>query len=92
MKQNKTALQNDDRVITLVSNLGATPPSELYGVYHRLAQRCETSDIIIGRNLIGSYCTSLDMSDFSITLLKVDDETLALWDAPVRAPTLNWGN
>jgi dihydroxyacetone kinase-like protein len=24
-------------------------------------------------------------------LLKVDDETLALWDAPVHTPALNWG-
>ncbi|WP_326494624.1 dihydroxyacetone kinase subunit DhaK, partial [Acinetobacter baumannii] len=78
VKQSKTALQNGDRVIALVNNLGATPLSELYGVYHRLAQRCEASGIIIERNLIGSYCTSLDMSGFSITLLKVDDETLAL--------------
>ncbi|EPI8425352.1 hypothetical protein ACS860_004942, partial [Escherichia coli] len=22
---------------------------------------------------------------------KVDDETLALWDAPVHTPALNWG-
>ncbi|SQC45032.1 phosphoenolpyruvate-dihydroxyacetone phosphotransferase [Klebsiella pneumoniae] len=43
-------------------------------------------------NLIGSYCTSLDMAGFSITLLKVDDETLTLWDAPVHTPALNWGN
>ena len=92
VKQSKTALQNGDRVIALVNNLGATPLSELYGVYHRLAQRCEASGIIIERNLIGSYCTSLDMSGFSITLLKVDDETLTLWDAPVHTPALNWGN
>ncbi|MFP1454657.1 dihydroxyacetone kinase subunit DhaK [Escherichia coli] len=30
----------------------------------------------IERNLIGAYCTSLDTTGFSITLLKVDDETL----------------
>jgi dihydroxyacetone kinase len=33
VKQSKTALQNGDRVIALVNNLGATPLSELYGVY-----------------------------------------------------------
>jgi dihydroxyacetone kinase-like protein len=68
----QTALQNGDRVIALVNNLGATPLSELYGVYNRLAQRCR-SGIVIERNLIGSYCTSLDMAGFSITLLKADD-------------------
>ena len=89
--QTKQALQKGDRVIALVNNLGATPLSELYGVYNRLTQRCEETGIVIERNLIGSYCTSLDMVGFSITLLKADDETLALWDAPVHTPALNWG-
>ncbi|MDP0977788.1 dihydroxyacetone kinase subunit DhaK, partial [Klebsiella pneumoniae] len=71
---------------------GATPLSELYGVYNRLAQGCDASGIIFERNLIGSYCTSLDMACFSITLLKVDYETLTLWDAPVHTQALNWGN
>ena len=52
---------------------------------------CEEAGIVIARNLIGSYCTSLDMVGFSITLLKADEETLALWDAPVHTPALNWG-
>ncbi len=63
----------------------------LLNLYSRLAQRCEETGIVIERNLIGSYCTSLDMVGFSITLLKADDETLALWDAPVHTPALNWG-
>ncbi|MDM4219212.1 MULTISPECIES: dihydroxyacetone kinase subunit DhaK [Klebsiella] len=91
VSQTKLALQKGDRVIALVNNLGATPLSELYGVYNRLTQRCEETGIVIERNLIGSYCTSLDMVGFSITLLKADDETLALWDAPVHTPALNWG-
>ena len=80
-----------DRGIALVNNLGATPLSELYGVYNRLTTRCQQAGLTIERNLIGAYCTSLDMTGFSITLLKVDDETLALWDAPVHTPALNWG-
>jgi dihydroxyacetone kinase-like protein len=27
----------------------------------------------------------------SITLLKVDDELLKFWDAPVKTPGLRWG-
>lgn len=83
--------KSGDRVIALVNNLGATPLSELYGVYNRLTTRCQQAGLTIERNLIGAYCTSLDMTGFSITLLKVDDETLALWDAPVHTPALNWG-
>ena len=73
------------------ANLGATPLSELYGVYHRLAERCAEAGIIIERNLVGAYCTSLDMQGVSITLLNVDDELLSLWDAPVKTPALRWG-
>ena len=89
--QTKQPLQSGDRVIALVNNLGATPLSELYGVYNRLTTRCQQAGLTIERNLIGAYCSSLDMTGFSITLLKVDDETLALWDAPVHTPALNWG-
>jgi dihydroxyacetone kinase-like protein len=40
---------------------------------------------------VGHYITSLEMQGFSITLLKVDDEILKFWDAPVKTPALRWG-
>lgn len=40
-QQTKQPLQSGDRVIALVNNLGATPLSELYGVYNRLTTRCQ---------------------------------------------------
>jgi phosphoenolpyruvate---glycerone phosphotransferase subunit DhaK len=43
------------------------------------------------RNLVGSYITSLEMAGASITLLELDDELTALWDAPVHTPALRWG-
>ncbi|WP_145526941.1 dihydroxyacetone kinase subunit DhaK [Yersinia rohdei] len=90
-RQTKQPLEKGDRVIVLVNNLGATPLSELYGVWHRLAACCAEFGLTIERNLIGSYCTSLDMQGMSITILKVDDELLSLWDAPVKTPALRWG-
>lgn len=90
-RQTKQPLAKGDRVIVLVNNLGATPLSELYGVWHRLAACCAEFGLTIERNLIGSYCTSLDMQGMSITILKVDDELLSLWDAPVKTPALRWG-
>ena len=38
----------------------------------------------MARSLVGPYITSLDMAGCSVTLLKVDDELLRLWDAPVQ--------
>lgn len=88
--QTKTALKAGDKVIALVNNLGSVPLSELYGVFGRLQQNCQQAGIEIVRNLVGSYCTSLDMQGVSITLLKVDDQDLSLFDDTVETPAMRW--
>jgi dihydroxyacetone kinase-like protein len=40
---------------------------------------------------VGSYITSLEMAGASLTLLALDPELVALWDAPVHTPALRWG-
>lgn len=83
--------QSGDSVLAFVNSMGATPISELYVVYRKLVEICNKKGLKIVRNLIGSYITSLDMAGCSITLLKVDDELINLWDAPVNTPALRWG-
>ncbi len=80
-----------DSFIVFVNGMGGTPVSELYIVYRKVAEILEAKGYSIARNLIGSYITSLEMAGMSITLLKVDDEILELWDAPVNTPGLRWG-
>jgi dihydroxyacetone kinase-like protein len=80
-----------DRVLAFVNGMGGTPLIELYVVFNELAAFLDGRGITIGRNLIGSYITSLEMQGCSITLLKLDDELTALWDAPVQTPALRWG-
>jgi dihydroxyacetone kinase-like protein len=84
-------LASGDQVIAFVNSMGGTPVSELYAVYRKLAEVCEAKGITIVRNLIGPYITSLEMQGASITLMKVDDEMLKFWDAPVKTPGLRWG-
>ncbi len=84
-------LQRGDAVIVLVNSLGSTPLSELYSVYRTVYAQLEEHGIRIQRNLIGTYCSSIDMQGLSITVLKVDEELLSLWDAPVNTPALRWG-
>jgi dihydroxyacetone kinase-like protein len=84
-------LQAGDRVLAFVNGMGGTPLSELYIVYRQLVEICEKHELKIVRNLIGSYVTSLEMQGCSITLLKLDDEMMRLWDAPVKTPSLRWG-
>jgi len=78
-------------VLAFVNGMGGTPLIELYIVFNELAEFLEERGITISRKLIGSYITSLEMQGCSITLVKLDDELTALWDAPVRTPGLRWG-
>jgi len=80
-----------DEVLAFVNSMGGTPSIELYVVYRKLAEICGKKGIKIVRNLIGPYITSLEMAGCSITLLKMDDELIKLWDAPVKTPGLRWG-
>ena len=80
-----------DRVLAFVNGMGGTPLIELYVVYNKVAQMCADRGLKIERNLVGSYITSLEMAGTSITLLKLDDEFIRLWDAPVHTPALRWG-
>jgi phosphoenolpyruvate---glycerone phosphotransferase subunit DhaK len=82
--------KSSDRVLAFVNGMGGTPLSELYIVYRKLAEICQKHGLQIVRNLIGNYITSLEMQGCSITLLKVDDEMLRLWDAPVKTASLCW--
>jgi dihydroxyacetone kinase-like protein len=80
-----------DGVLAFVNGMGATPLLELYLMYGEVAAILEKSGVRVARSLVGSYITSLDMAGCSVTLLKVDDELLRLWDAPVNTPGLRWG-
>jgi dihydroxyacetone kinase-like protein len=80
-----------DRVLAFVNGMGGTPLIELYIVYHELATLLAQRGITIERRLIGPYITSLEMAGCSITLLKLDDAFVELWDAPVHTPALRWG-
>jgi dihydroxyacetone kinase-like protein len=80
-----------DGVLAFVNGMGGTPLLELYVVFAEVARILRGHGIRIDRSLVGPYITSLEMQGCSITLLKVDDELVRLWDAPVRTPALRWG-
>ncbi len=84
-------LKAGERVLAFVNGMGGTPLVELYVVANELANMLRAQDISIARSLIGSYITSLEMAGCSITLLRLDDELIRYWDAPVYTPALRWG-
>jgi dihydroxyacetone kinase-like protein len=80
-----------EKVLLFVNGMGGTPLSELYIVYRRAAQILAERGLTVERSLVGNYITSLEMQGCSISVLRLDDEMTALWDAPVHTPALRWG-
>jgi dihydroxyacetone kinase-like protein len=84
-------LRSGDSVLAMVNGMGGTPLHELYIVYRKLRDICGGRGLEVVRSLVGNFITSLDMQGCSITLLRVDDELVGLWDEPVCTPSLRWG-
>lgn len=80
-----------DKVLLMVNGMGGTPQVELYIAFRRAAEVLAGKGIDVTRTLVGNYVTSLEMQGFSVTVLKLDDELTALWDAPVQTAALRWG-
>jgi phosphoenolpyruvate---glycerone phosphotransferase subunit DhaK len=80
-----------DGILAFVNGMGGTPLIELYLMYNEVNRLLAKAGVSVSRSLVGNYITSLDMAGCSVTLLKLDEEMLGLWDAPVRTPALRWG-
>jgi dihydroxyacetone kinase len=74
----------------LVNNLGGTPVMELAIVARRAVATLEGRGLVIERVLMGTFLSALEMAGVSLSVLPVDDERLALLDAPTDAPA--WPN
>ncbi|MCL1900034.1 MAG: dihydroxyacetone kinase subunit DhaK [Promicromonosporaceae bacterium] len=82
------ALEPGERVLLLVNGMGGTPLLEQYLVYGRARAMLEGRGVTVERSLVGNYVTSLDMHGVSLTVLRLDDALIDLWDAPTHTPAL----
>lgn len=83
--------KSGDKVLLFVNSMGGTPLIELYIIYRKAFEIAEKAGLKVVRNLIGPYITSLEMAGASISMLKMDDDLIKLWDAPVNTASLRWG-
>ncbi|GAA2759896.1 dihydroxyacetone kinase subunit DhaK [Actinopolymorpha rutila] len=83
--------ESGDRTLLFVNGMGGTPLMELYIAYAHAEKVLAQRGIAVERRLVGNYITSLEMPGMSITLLRLDEEMIDLWDAPVHTPALRWG-
>lgn len=83
--EQEAELKEGDEVALLVNNLGASTQMELLianrAVHHYLSEK----KVSVVDNLIGGYCTSLEMSGWSISILKLDEQLKSLYQAPCQS-------
>ena len=83
--------KNGDEVICMINGMGGTPLMELYILYNSVEEISKKKGIKIVRSIVGNYVTSIDMAGASISLIKVNNDILKLWDYPVNTAALRWG-
>lgn len=79
-------LKEGAEVAVLVNGLGSTPLLELNLVYYELYKLLHKDGIKVYDSEVKTYCTSMEMGGFSITLLLVDEELKKYLDAPCYSP------
>lgn len=77
--------QSGDEVCLLVNNLGASTYMELLIATRHAHALLAERGIKVHNTLVGNYCTSQEMSGYSLTLMKLDDELKNLYDLPCNS-------
>lgn len=83
-------LSAGDSAAVMVNGFGGIPQEDLFIVYRKLAKIMEGLKIQPVRPVIGTFAGNLGTCGLSITLMKLDNELLGLWNAPVDTITLSF--
>jgi len=74
-----------DKVVVLVSGLGATPVMEQYILFNKVDELLTEKEIEIHRSYVGNYFTSLEMMGITLTVMKLDSELIQLVNLEVES-------
>jgi dihydroxyacetone kinase len=70
------------RVAVMINGFGASPMMELYILGNYVTGALFAKNVMIAREFVGNYMTSIDMVGASVSILKLDDELEALLNEP----------
>lgn len=79
-------IQAGDEVCVLVNGLGSCTMVEMAIAYRKLKELLDKDGIKVYDSDLNSYCTSMEMGGYSITLFKLDDELKKYYDMPCYSP------
>lgn len=82
-------LNAGEEVTILVNGFGATPLQELYLLNNAVCRELSAKKILVYREFVGNYMTSIDMAGASITIMKMDQTLKQLLDERCDAPSFH---
>ena len=77
-----------EKVLVMLNGVGSTTLMELYLVQRGVAKLLEEKKIELVRNTVGRYLSVQEMGGFQMCVARMDDELVALWDAPCDTPAM----
>jgi dihydroxyacetone kinase-like protein len=75
-------IRSGDKIMLVLDGMGATTLMELFIVYRRCDSYLKEKNITIAANYIGNLLTVQEAAGFQMFLARMDEELLALWNAP----------
>jgi len=78
-----------EEVLVFVNGMAATTLLELNILNKRVNENLQEVGVKIYDNVIGKYCTSLEMAGASISIMKLDDELKKLYNEAAYTPFYN---
>ncbi|KMZ70451.1 Glycerone kinase, Triokinase [Zostera marina] len=87
METNYVPITRGNGVVLMINGMGVTPVMELMIAARKAIPQLQLEHgIAVDRVYTGSFMTSLDMSGFSISVMRADQQILSRLDAPTKAP------
>ncbi len=77
-----------DKLLVILNGAGATTLMELFIVYRAVDRRLAERGIEPVAPLVGEYLTVQEMAGFQMCVARMDEELIALWNAPCDTPYL----
>lgn len=90
--QKDMPIKSGEEVCVLINGLGSTTLMEMSIVYRKLKQLLDRDGVTVYDADMNSYCTTLEMGGFSISLLKLDEEIKKYYDMPCACPYYSRGS
>ena len=75
-----------DEVCVLINGMGSTTVLEMSIVFRKLRQLLMRDGVEIYDSIVNSYCTCMEMGGFSISILKLDEQLKAFYNAACFSP------